>query len=211
MASADELYLKVIGKGGHAALPHNAIDTVHVASQIIISLQEVISRKKNPLIPALLTFGKINSEGGATNVIPDVVRIEGTFRSMDEKWRMKAHKWIIKNAKNTAAAFGARCEVDIKVGYPCLHNDEAYTQNVKDDMIAFMGKKNVVHLPQRMTAEDFAWYSQKIPACFYRLGTGNKKRGITSPVHTSTFDVDERCLETGSGLMTYLALRSLTY
>ena len=211
MASADEIYIKVIGKGGHGALPQNTIDTVHVASQLIVGLQEIISRKKDPFIPSVLSFGKIYSEGGATNVIPDVVRIEGTFRSMNEKWRSKAHKLITSNAKKMAAALGAKVEIEILVGYPYLHNDEDYTAQMKSDMIAYMGKKNVIDLPQRMTSEDFAFYSHEVPACFYRLGTGNKKKGITSPVHTPTFNVDERCLEIGAGLMSYLAIQSLSH
>lgn len=211
MASADEIYLTVNGKGGHAALPHECIDTVYIASRIISSLQEVISRRNNPLTPAVLSFGKINSIGGATNVIPDQVKIEGTFRTMDEKWRKKAHKMITTNATKTAQALGGSCEVDIKVGYPSLYNNEEYTSKINQSMITFMGARNVVSLPMRMTAEDFAWYSQEIPACFYRLGTGNRKKGITSPVHTPTFNIDEKSLEIGAGLMAYLAIESLSY
>jgi len=211
MASADEIYISVNGKGGHAALPHECIDTVHMASKIICGLQEIISRRKNPLTPAVLSFGKINSIGGATNVIPDQVKIEGTFRTMDEKWRKKAHKMIITNAQKTAQALGGSCEVDIKLGYPSLFNNEKYTSAINQSMIDYMGISNVVPLPMRMTAEDFAWYSQEIPACFYRLGTGNSKKGITSPVHTPTFNVDEQSLRVGAGLMAYLAIESLSY
>ncbi len=211
MASADELYFSIKGKGGHAALPHNCIDPILVASKIITNLQDVISRKKNPLSPSVLSIGKINSVGGATNIIPNEVLLEGTFRSMDEKWRFKAHKEIIKIARRTAAAFGAKCEVEIKVGYPCLINDAKYTAFIKERMIEYMGKSNVVELPQRMSAEDFAYYSQLMPSCFYRLGTGNKSKGIVSPVHTSDFDIDESAFGHSSGLMAYLAIASLSY
>ncbi len=211
MASADEIYLQVIGKGGHAALPHECIDAVYVSSQIIIALQEIISRKKSPLVNAVLSFGKINSEGGATNILPGAVKIEGTLRCFDEKWRKRAHQLISTTARNIAKAHGAKCEVNIMKGYPSLHNDETYTQNVKNSMQEYLGKRNVIELPQRMTAEDFAWYSQEIPGCFYRLGTGNKSKGITSAVHTPTFNVDERCLKISTGLMAYLAIQSLSY
>ncbi len=211
MASADEIYISVNGKGGHAALPQECVDTVYIASKIISSLQEIVSRRRNPLVPAVLTFGKINSIGGATNVIPDQVKIEGTFRTMDEKWRKKAHRMIIKNIENTAKALGGTAKVDLRVGYPSLYNEEKYTAKITSSMIDYMGKNNVVELPMRMTAEDFAWYSQQVPACFYRLGTGNKKKGITSPVHTPTFNVDEKSLEIGAGLMAFLAIESLSY
>jgi len=144
-------------------------------------------------------------------VIPDEVRIEGTFRTMNEKWRKKAHQMITKNAKKTAEALGGNCVIDIKVGYPSLYNNEEYTSKINQSMIEYMGKTNVVELPMRMTAEDFAWYSQEIPACFYRLGTGNKKKNITAPVHTPTFNIDEDALKIGSGLMAYLAIESLSY
>ena len=211
MASADEIRIKVIGKGGHAALPHECIDTLLLASKIIINLQDIVSRNANPHIPTVLSFGKINSEGGATNVIPDVVNIEGTFRTMNEEWRYEAHKKIKLIAENTAKAFGGICEVDIKIGYPCLHNNPDLTDLARTFAIDFLGENNVVELPMRMTSEDFSFYSQKIPACFYRLGTRNEKKGITSPVHTPTFDIDESALLTGAGFMAYLAYKQLKH
>jgi amidohydrolase len=208
MASADEIYIEVIGKGGHAAMPNDIVDTILVASQILIALQQIVSRKSNPAIPTVLSFGKINSVGGATNVIPDKVIIEGTFRTMDEEWRAEAHHYITVIAEQTASAFGASCTVNIIKGYPCLVNESNTTAKVKEKMISYLGKDNVIDLPIRMTSEDFAFYSQVIPACFYRLGTGNSKIGINSPVHTSTFDIDESALEIGMGLMAWLALES---
>ncbi|MDF1694301.1 MAG: M20 family metallopeptidase [Saprospiraceae bacterium] len=209
MASADEIRMTVRGKGGHGALPHNCIDTVLMSARILTALQDVIARNMNPNIPGVLSFGKINSEGGATNIIPDVVKIEGTFRTMDEEWRMEAHKLITRIAEKTAESMGGSCEVDILVGYPCLINEPLLTDRVRTAMVAYMGESNVVELPIRLTAEDFSYYSQQVDSCFYRLGTGNSELGITSPVHTPTFDIDERALEIGAGLMAYLAMDEL--
>jgi amidohydrolase len=206
MASADEIYLTVKGRGGHAATPHENIDTVLVSSAIIVALQSLVARYANPAIPSVLSFGKINSVGGATNVIPDVVHIEGTFRTMDETWRQAAHRIIETIARDTAQSYGAVCEVDMHIGYPCLINDEHLCHNVKSQMIEYLGKENVVDLPIRMTSEDFAFYSQVIPGCFYRLGTGNAAKGIKAPVHTSTFDIDNEALVVGAGLMAWLAM-----
>ena len=210
MASADELYFVVKGKGGHGALPHNCIDPIAISAQLITGLQQIVSRYGNPNIPSVLTFGKIFSDGGATNIIPNSVNIHGTFRTMDEKWRKKAHGLIKKQAKGIAKTFGGDCEVDIRVGYPCLYNNEDLTGFVRKAAIEYIGAKNVVELPQRMSSEDFAFYSQKIPACFYRLGTGNKRKGIVSPVHTDTFNIDEQALLLSTGMMAFLSLKTLS-
>ena len=210
MASADEVRLIVRGKGGHAALPHDCVDTVLMSARILTALQDVVARNTNPNIPAVLSFGKINSVGGATNIIPDEVKIEGTFRTMDEEWRMDAHKFIRRIAQKTAESMGGSCEVEIHVGYPCLINEPKLTERVKSAMVSYMGESNVVELPIRLTAEDFSYYSQQADAFFYRLGTGNKQKGITSPVHTPTFDIDEKALEIGMGLMAYLAIEELS-
>jgi amidohydrolase len=209
MASADELYLTIKGRGGHGALPQDCIDPIVITAYIISALQQVVSRSANPTIPSVLTFGKINSTGGATNVIPNEVKLEGTFRTMDEKWRKKAHKIMRKIAKGIAKGMGAACDFEIAKGYPALINDTELTIKAKQNAIAYLGEENVVDLPIRMTAEDFSYYSQKMPACFYRLGTGNPERGITSPVHTNTFDIDEKALELSTGLMAWLAVCEL--
>jgi amidohydrolase len=210
MASADEIYLTVTGKGGHAAMPHDCKDAVLATAHILTALQQVVSRLCPPALPAVLSFGKIYSEGGATNVLPDRVFVEGTFRTMDESFRDKAHQEISQCAKDVARAFGTECEVHISKGYPCLVNDEQLTRQIKSDLISFLGEENVVDLPIRMTSEDFAFFTQQIPGCFYRLGTANHAKGINAPVHTSNFDVDEQALETGVGLMAWLALNRLT-
>ena len=209
MASADELFVTVKGRGGHGAMPQECVDPVVITAQIIVALQQVISRYADPGVPTVLTFGKINSTGGATNFIPNEVKLEGTFRTMHEKWRSEAHRRMKKIAESIAKGFGAACEFRIDRGYPVLYNHEELTARTKKWAIEYLGKDKVVDLPARMTAEDFAYFAQAMPACFYRLGTGNPERGITSPLHTSTFDVDEAALETGMGLMAWLAVQEL--
>ena len=209
MASADELFMEVTGKGGHGALPHNCVDTVLMTAHILTALQQIVSRNANPIIPSVLTFGKIYSDGGATNVIPNKVHLQGTFRTMNEEWRFKAHQLMKNMAHQIALSMGGQCDLDIKVGYPTLYNDPSLTNRVKVVSSQYLGETNVKDLDPRMTAEDFAYYSQVIPACFYRLGTGNKAKGIQSPIHTNTFDVDEKCLETSTGLMAWLAIAEL--
>ncbi len=209
MASADELFVTITGKGGHGALPHDCVDPILIAAHMVTGLQQIVSRQTNPIIPAVLTFGKINSTGGATNIIPNEVKLQGTFRTMDENWRAEAHLRMTKLAEGLAESMGGSCEFRIEKGYPFLKNNPALTGRAKALAEEFLGKENVVDLPLRMTAEDFAYYSQIIPACFYRLGTGNPKKGITSPVHTDTFDVDENSLRVGMGLMAWLAVKEL--
>lgn len=210
MASADELYVDIKGKGGHGALPHTCIDPILISSHIIVGLQQLISRSTNPTIPAVLTFGKINSTGGATNIIPNEVKLQGTFRTMDEEWRTEAHLKMKKMAEGIAESMGGTCDFHIKKGYPFLKNDPLLTNKAMTLAIDYLGADKVVELPIRMTSEDFAFYSQQVTACFYRLGTGNVKKGISAPVHTDTFDVDEDCLKTGMGLMSWLAINELS-
>ncbi len=210
MASADEIYMTVRGRGGHGALPHNCIDPVVITAQIITALQQIVSRYSDPTVPSVLTFGKINSNGGATNIIPNEVKLEGTFRTMDEHWRFEAHHKMQAIAQSIASSMGGRCELDIKVAYPTLYNDPALTARARSWAEAYLGTENVVELPIRMTAEDFAYYSQRMPACFYRLGTGNIAKGITSPIHTNTFDIDEAALKLGMGLMAWLGVQEVT-
>ena len=208
MASTDEVYVKVIGKGGHGAMPQLNIDPVVIAAQIIISLQQIVSRMSSPIIPSVLSFGKVIANG-ATNVIPNEVIMEGTFRTLNEKWRLKAHDKMVKMATMIAESMGGKCEFEVRKGYPFLHNDETLTAKAKQHAIEFLGPENVIDLDIWMAAEDFAYYSQIIPACFYRLGTRNEEKGIVSSVHTPTFDIDENALEIGSGLMAYLAICEL--
>lgn len=205
MASTDEIYVTVKGKGGHAALPHLVIDPVLITSHIIVALQQVVSRLNKPTTPSVLSFGKV-SANGATNIIPDKVLLEGTFRTMDEDWRAKAHTKMKKMAETIAESMGGECEFNIVKGYPFLVNNEDLTNKLKQAAIDFLGKDNVVDLELRMTAEDFAYYSQVKPACFYRLGIRNEKKQINAGLHTSKFNIDEDAIETSIGLMTWLAI-----
>ena len=208
MASTDEVYMRVIGKGGHGAAPHQAVDPIVVASHIIVSLQQIISRNKNPAFPSVLTFGKFVAEG-ATNIIPNEVYIEGTFRCMDENWRAEGLQRMQKMAEGMAEAMGAKCEFWIVKGYPFLQNNPQLTQKLRTYASDYVGSENIVELDLWMGGEDFAFYSQKVDACFYRLGTRNEEKGIVSGVHTPTFDIDEAALEIGPGLMAYMAVMEL--
>jgi amidohydrolase len=208
MASADEIYLKVIGKGGHGAAPELAIDPIVIASHIIIGLQQVISRNASPKQPTVLTFGRIIGEG-ATNIIPNEVNIAGTFRALNEEWRESALKKIQKMAESIAEGMGGKCEVEISRGYPYLQNNPELTRRIRKAAEAYVGPENVVDIDITLASEDFAYYSQVIPASFYRLGTANKEKGLTSYVHTPTFDIDEDALKIGPGLMAWMAIQEL--
>jgi amidohydrolase len=208
MASTDELYVTVKGKGGHAAQPQQNIDPVMITAQILVSLQQIVSRTANPNTPSVLSFGKV-SANGATNVIPNEVNLEGTFRTMDEAWRAQAHTRMKKMAEGIAESMGGTCEFEIRRGYPFLVNEEKLTAQAKQYAEEYLGKENVLDLDIWMAAEDFAYYSQVTDACFYRLGTRNEAKGITSSVHTPTFDIDENAFAISTGLMAYIALKRL--
>ncbi len=208
MASTDELYLTVKGKGGHGATPDKNIDPVLIASHIVVALQQIVSRNADPAIPTVISFGKIVANG-RTNIIPDEVKLEGTIRTFSEKWRAEAHQLIRRIAQGTAQAMGGDCEVFIDPGYPFLVNNPELTAQTKKWAIDFLGADKVADLDLRMTAEDFAYYSQQIPGCFYRLGVRNEARGIVNSLHSSLFDADESSLITGPGLMAWLAINSL--
>lgn len=208
MASADEIYITVKGKGGHAAMPDKCIDPILIASHLIVALQQVISRNNDPRQPSVLSFGKITGLG-ATNVIPSEVKIEGTFRTLNEVWRAEAKKRIHALATGLVASMGGEAEVLIHDGYPFLKNEEQLTLAMRAAAVDYLGEENVIDLDIWMAAEDFAYYSQIIDSCFYRLGTRNEAKGIVSGVHTSTFDIDESALPIGAGLMAWLALSQL--
>ncbi len=208
MASADELYVTVKGKGGHGAMPDQNIDPVLIASHIIVALQQIVSRHANPKIPSVLSFGKVIANG-ATNVIPNEVHIEGTFRTLNEEWRENALRKMKKMAEGIAEAMEGDCSFDILRGYPFLKNHPELTRRSKERAVQYVGAENVLDLDVWMAAEDFAFYTRQTDACFYRLGTRNEARGIVSSVHTPTFDIDEKALETGAGLMSWLAVEEL--
>jgi amidohydrolase len=208
MASTDELYVTVKGKGGHGAQPQQNIDPVIITAHILTALQQVISRFADPKSPSVLSFGKVIANG-ATNVIPNEVYMEGTFRTMDEKWRGEAHIKMKKMAEGIAESMGGSCEFNIMKGYPFLINEEVLTAATRGHAEDYLGKENVLDLDIWMAAEDFAYYSQVADSCFYRLGTRNEERGITSSVHTPTFDVEEDAFKISTGLMAYLAIKQL--
>ena len=208
MASTDEVYITVKGKGGHAATPELNVDPIVIAAHVVIGLQQLVSRIATPTIPTVLSFGRIVANG-KTNVIPDEVFMEGTLRTVDENWRTEAHKRIAQIAENIAAAFNGSCEVCIDRGYPYLLNDDALTARIKNYANDYLGTSNVVDIDLRMTAEDFAYYSHTIPSCFYRLGVKAPTQAEILNLHTANFNVDESCMETGMGFMAWVAVREM--
>lgn len=208
MASADELYLTVKGKGGHGAMPETLIDPVLITAHIIVALQQIVSRNASPKIPSVLSFGKVIANG-ATNIIPNEVTVEGTFRTLNEEWRSKANKQMVKLAEGIAEAMGGSVDFEVRRGYPFLQNHHELTGRAFLAAKDYLGEENVVDLDIWMAAEDFSYYTQEIDGCFYRLGTRNEEKGITSGVHTPTFDIDENALEVGAGLMAWLAIKEL--
>jgi amidohydrolase len=203
MASADEIYITISSNGGHAAAPHLTVDTILVASHLIIALQHIISRNNNPTSPSVLTISSING-GNATNVIPSQVKLMGTFRAMDETWRYKAHELIKKQATAIVEGFGATLDLKIDIGYPTVFNDPSFTKKCWQLGNDFMGENNVEETEIRMGAEDFGFYAQKIPACFFRLGIRNEEKQIIHGMHTPKFNIDENAIEIGIGAMAWL-------
>ncbi|WP_439506142.1 M20 metallopeptidase family protein [Sediminibacterium sp.] len=208
MASADEIYITIRSKGGHAAAPHLTADTVLIASQLIVSLQQIISRNNSPISPSVLSICSIQG-GNTTNVIPSEVKLMGTFRAMDETWRYKAHELIKKQAIGLVESMGAEIDLHIDIGYPTVDNDPDFTEAAWQLANDYMGKQSVEETELRMGAEDFGYYTQVIPGCFFRLGVRNESKGIIHQVHTPKFDIDESAIEIGAGMMAYLGI-SLT-
>jgi amidohydrolase len=206
MASTDELYVTVKGKGGHGAKPDRNIDPVLIASHLIVALQQVVSRWSNPQMPTVLSFGKVIANG-ATNIIPNEVKLEGTFRTFDETWRKEAHQRMVQLATGLCESMGGSVDFRIEIGYPVLHNHEELTLRAKQHAIELLGEENVVDLDMRTTAEDFAYYSHIMPGCFYRLGTASSNSENSAPVHNSKFNIDENALLTGMSLMAWLAVK----
>ncbi len=208
MASADEIHITVKGSGGHAALPDNYNNPIPVAAQLITNLYKAVNDATPADIPTVFALGKVEAKG-ATNIIPSEVNIAGTFRTVDETWRQEVHRLIEETVENVKAGFAGKIELDIPNGYPSLINDEELTLRSKQNAVEYLGEENVVDLPLRMTSEDFSFYTHVVPGCFYRLGTRNEAKGIVSPVHTPTFDIDHEALKVGAGLMAWLAFCEL--
>lgn len=212
MASTDEIYIKVKGKGGHAAMPHTYTNPLLLSSAIITELHKIFMIEKQGNtheIPTVLAFGKIIGEG-ATNVIPDEVNMAGTFRTLNEEWRKRCHQTIKETVKNLSQLYGGICDIEIKYGYPCLVNDETLTEACINTARNILGNDNILSLDYRMTAEDFAFYSHHKPVCFYRLGTGNKLKNTCNGVHTSVFNIDEDVLEYAPAIMAAMAINALS-
>ena len=203
MASADELYVSIKGPGGHAATPHQTVDTVLVAAQLITSLQTIIARNRDPQNPSVLSICSVHG-GNTTNVIPTEVKLMGTFRAMDEVWRFKAHELMMQQAKGLSLATGAEIDFKVDVGYPTVDNEPIITEAAWKLADTFMGASNVEETEKRMGAEDFGYYSQVIPGCFFRLGVRNESKGLIHNVHTPHFNIEEEAIENGVGMMAWL-------
>lgn len=208
MASADELYITVKGKGGHGGLPHKNIDTILLASHVVTGIQQLVSRRANAGTPTVVSIGKFIGNG-ATNVIPDEVKMEGTIRTMNEEWRNELHGLLKDMVRGICQAMGGDAEVEVRRGFPALINDHDLTLWAKEKAIEQLGEEHVHDLDIRMTGEDFAYFAKEVPACFYRLGTSNSEKGIGAPLHTGNFDIDEDALRIGTGLMATLAAKAL--
>lgn len=205
MASCDEIYITINGRGGHGAIPNECIDPIITGANIIMQLQQLISRNCDPKIPSVLSFGHFEALG-ATNVIPSQAILKGTFRTMDEKWRERAIEQIKSQVEKIASANGAEVDIEISRGYPCLDNDTPLTEKLYLKAKEVLGDKNVVDLPIRLTSEDFSFYSQKIPVCFFRLGVRDESKGIVYGVHNSKFDISYEAIPVGIQMMCLAAI-----
>ncbi len=208
MASADEIFITIKSKGGHAAQPHLTADTILIASNLIVSLQQIISRNNNPTSPSVLSICSVQG-GHTTNVIPSEVKLKGTFRAMNEEWRRKAHQLIKKQSEELVHAMGAEADVLIDVGYPFVDNDPVLTEAAWQLANEYWGKENIEETELRMGAEDFGFYTHVIPGCFYRLGVGNEEKGIIHNVHTPKFNIDEDAISNGMQMMAWLAAKAV--
>lgn len=208
MASTDELYWTVKGRGGHGATPHLNVDPILIASHIVVSLQQIVSRNAAPMMPTVFSIGKISDVGGRTNIIPDEVKMEGIIRTFDPQWRLDCHEKIRKISCGIAESMGGECDLFIDYGYPPVINDDECTQQVHDNACAFLGEENVEWLDLRMTAEDFAFFAQKIPACYFRIGIHTPGAPYNN-LHRPDLIVDERSIELANGLIAYNALTAL--
>lgn len=206
MASADEIHLTIKGRGGHAALVKDCIDPIPIAAQIIQAAQLIVSRQSDPFLATVVSIGNISTPGGASNVIPSVVKLTGTIRTFDEEWRAEIHENLRRLCTHIAAAHGASCEVDIRKGYPSLYNNPELTVKSKKKAQILLGEENVIDMGARMTAEDFSYFAREMPACFYRLGTASPGQKKITPIHTPLFDIDENALKTGSMLMAWMVV-----
>ena len=206
MASSDEVNITVKGRGGHAAKPDERDNALLAAAKIDAKLSELYP--ENCKSDVLLAFGSIVADG-TYNVIPSEVNLKGTMRVFDEEKRKLLKDNVLNVSKDIASEYGCEADVFIEQGYPSLKNDVKLTEKCAAFAKEILGEDKVKDLPQLMTAEDFAWYSQKIPACFYRLGTSNPEKGIKAKQHTSNFNIDENAMRIGIETMTYITMNML--
>jgi amidohydrolase len=208
MASSDEFYVRIKGKGGHAAEPHTAIDPVYIGAQLVSSLQHIISRRANPAIPSVLTFGHFIGNG-AVNVIPDEVYMEGTFRTMDEQWRKEALEQIEYLIRELPKSFGADVELTVKNGYPFLYNNPSLSREVRTYMTEILPEENVKEVGIWMAAEDFAYYSHRFPSLFFLVGIRNMQQAPQYGLHNAKFNLDEDSFRTSMQAMIHASIRLL--
>ena len=201
MASTDELYITISGKGGHAAIPSSYNNPIIASSELVLDLNQFFNDK----VDAIFAIGYIDGTG-STNIIPNEVNLMGTFRALDESFRLESHNHMNRIVDQVAKKYNIKIDLNIKKGYPALNNDIQFTLNQINKAKEFLGEKNVIDLPIRMTAEDFSYFANAVPSCFYRLGTGNKDKGLIHGLHTSKFNIDEDSLKIGMGLMAFLAI-----
>ncbi|HEU5347965.1 MAG TPA: amidohydrolase [Ktedonobacterales bacterium] len=209
MASADEIHLTVRGRGGHGAMPHQAIDPVVVAAQIIVALQTLVSRETDPLHTTVLTFGSIHG-GTAFNIIADEVVLAATLRTYNQTDRENMQRRISEVASGVAAAMRATVEYRIGPGCRVAVNDAAMTDLIRRAAIATVGADHLPDGDNRISAsDDMASFLAAAPGCYFFLGAGNAERGITAPHHSARFDIDEACLPIGVETMARAALEFL--
>ena len=201
MASTDELYITISGKGGHAAIPSSYNNPIIASSELVLDFNKFFNDKTD----AIFAIGFIDGKG-STNIIPNEVNLMGTFRALDESFRLESHNHMNRIVDQVAKKYNIKIDLNIKKGYPALNNDIQFTLNQINKAKEFLGEKNVIDLPIRMTAEDFSYFANAVPSCFYRLGTGNKDKGLIHGLHTSKFNIDEDSLKIGMGLMAFLAI-----
>lgn len=206
MASSDELYVTVKGRGGHAALPEKLVDPIVISAHLLLRLKQEFAAFR-PSEKTILAFGRVEALG-ATNVVPDEVKIAGTLRAFNEPLREELHAWLPKRANEICSEYGGSCDFLVMKGYPVLVNDDALTERMRAAAEALIGAGNVVRMDQRMGSEDFAFYTHAMPGCFFRLGTGAPGAPFRG-LHTPTFDIDEEALRMGSAMMAWGAISEL--
>jgi len=205
MAAQDEFEASIVGRGGHGAMPHEALDPVVAAAQAIVALQSIVSRSVDPVQPAVVSVGSLHA-GSAANVIPERASMRGTLRSFDEGVRATLRRRVQEVLEGTASATGCRLEFELFPGYPAVVNDAAAVERVRRHAAQVVGEAHVIEPAPMAAAEDFAYFLRESPGAFAFIGAGNVERGITAPHHSRHFDIDEAALPIGAELLTRIAL-----